>query len=108
MGSDLWKQGDVVVSKTFSYTVFSQPMEPHLDPPLVWYELPERRKKEQVPVLYRDAGVNTDITGVVTGGRVTRIKKEKVQLLEQKCTELKEKEYFCLNNIGDDSNGARF
>ena len=45
---------------------------------IVRYELPERRKKQQVQVLHRDTGVNTDLTGADLEllGRVTWTKGE--------------------------------
>ena len=77
---------------------------------IVRYELTERRKSQQVQVLYRDAGVNTDLTGAdleLLEAELLGLK-EKVQQLEQECAESKEKQYFRLKNIGDVSTRVRF
>ena len=77
---------------------------------IVRFELPERRKKQEVQVLYRNPGVDIDVTGAdfeLLEAELLGLK-EQVQLLEQERAELKKKQDFSLKNVGDDSNRLRF
>lgn len=80
--------------------------------PLIRYTLPEQgdRPRSSAGVVYSDAAVNTDLTGADLESLEKELSeiKEKLQVSQNDCEDLKGKQQFRLKSISDDNAKVRF